>query len=89
MARGKSTTTANHVRDPTGQPKGFARSELTRAIDALSTQRAKNEQCSESLRNPCNTLMLKKLWRIMERCAEAYLGNYVRDFTGLLRSATK
>src|SRR5262245_28007414 len=50
-------------------------SEWPRATDAFSTQRAKNEQCLESLRNVCNALMLNKLWQIMNRCAHLGLGS--------------
>ena len=88
MARGKSTTTANHVRDPTGQPKGLARSESMRAIDAFSTQRAKREQVCESLHNPSNALMQKRLWRNIDKESAAPVRSDEGDFAGLLRSAT-
>ena len=74
---------------PRASRRVWLASEWPRAIDAFSTQRAKNEQCSDSLRNVCNSLMLSKLWRIMDRSAAADSRNPKRDFTGLLRSATK
>ena len=52
VARGKSTTTANDARDPTGQPGVKARfRNLRRVFHSLSTQCAKAGQCRKLLRD--------------------------------------
>ena len=66
MARGKSTTTAKHVRDPTGQPKGLVCIRADASDPALSTQRAKPAQCLDLLNNPSKALMPQGLWQNIE-----------------------
>jgi hypothetical protein len=64
MARGKSTTTANHVRDPTGQPKGWLASQWMRAIMHLAPSAPNANNARNRLHNPCKTLMRNELRQV-------------------------